>query len=159
MALPSEKQTRVDAITAALRERALGKRVIDPAEHAALGNELHELLTSDAPATRQVDERTPALIARADRLHKALHGYEWQSFDRAILAEKFTATLQSLPDGVWSPPALTGGPAKRQFAILPGPLTERLRDNSLAGEAQEAAAADLDAALSGLAPAPGAGAA
>jgi len=156
MALPPEKRQRADEIAALLNENALGKRLLAPAEHAALRTELFELLASDAPVTREADEGTPAIVARANALHKALHQYQWESGDRRALAEKFHETLQGMPDGAWAPPTMTGALGKRPFAMLRAGLPDRLRDNSLAGDAQEAAA-DLDAALSGLGPAPGAG--
>jgi len=156
MALDLVKQARADEITGVLREVAIGKKTVTLAEHVALRDELAGIFAADAAPRPVVNERAAALASRADRLSRAVHDYEWSGPDRAILGKALFDTLQELPDGSYSPPAISsvGRPTR---AMLPAGVTRQFADNALAGDAREAAAADLDTALAGLGAAPGAG--
>jgi hypothetical protein len=153
MALDQQQQARVDKITALLRENTLRT---DPAR-IALSNELAEILSPTA--SPQVDDKTAALAARADCLNKALTEYRWSPTDRRILAERLSDVLQEMPNGVWMPPVTTASvdPWQRPPAGLPGNIAERLADNRLPADTQQAALADLDTALTRLGPAPSGG--
>jgi hypothetical protein len=161
MALDPEKQARFAQVNASLLDAVTGRKPLPAWERAALSAELQQLYQADTAPQPVVDDRTAARVARADKLSKALSERRWEPGDRRILAERLTETLQSMPDdGVWTPPINTtahADPSQLPFAMLPGGLAEKLRDNSLPAEAQELAMADLDAALSGIGAASGAG--
>lgn len=135
---------RIAEINAALRTGNLSQ-----AERRPLVHELLALLQPRASAPDPAAAaRATAAVARAERLTAALYGHKWSTPDRKLLAGALSETLRSIPDGTYSPKAMTVRDERElRVAILPPDLTDRL---GRGGEARTAALPDLDTAIGAL---------
>ena len=150
--MDAQQQARANEITALLRDAMSPGKALPLEERTALRNELAGIYAGDAAPRPAVDAGTAALAARADMLSKALYSHRWSPPDQRIISGALFDTLQQLPNGSYSPPAIAqaADPGTLPWGMLPAGLTERLAENTTGGAGREAAAADLDAALSGL---------
>jgi hypothetical protein len=142
--MDAQQQTRAAEITERLRASMSPGKALPLDERTALQNELAGIYAADAAPRPAVDADRAALAARADMLTHALHSHRWSASDQKLIAGALFDTLQKLPDGSYTPAAISqaADPVTLPIGVLPIGLSD-------------GAGADLDAALSGLGAAAG----